>query len=52
MRHGIEGSYNHQWTISALQTHPSGLVACDEAAADELRVATYRYFKNIESALP
>ena len=52
VRHGIEGSYNHQWTISALQTHPSGIVACDEAAADELRVATYRYFKNIESALP
>lgn len=50
VRHGIEGSYNHQWTISALQTHPSGIIVCDEAAADELRVATYRYFKSIENA--
>ena len=22
VRHGVEGSYNHQWTISALQVHP------------------------------
>ena len=50
VRHGVEGSYNHQWTVSALQTHPSGIIVCDEAAADELRVATYRYFKNIENS--
>ena len=50
VRHGIEGSYNHRWTISALQTHPSGIVVCDDPAAEELRVATYRYFKNIENA--
>ena len=49
VRHGIEGSYNHQWTISALQRHPSGIVVCDDAAAQELRVSTYRYFKDIES---
>lgn len=52
VRHGIEGSYNHQWTISALQTHPRGIIVCDDAAADELRVATYRYFKDIENARP
>lgn len=50
VRHGVEGSYNHQWTVSALQTHPSGIIVCDEAAADELRVATYRYFKSIENS--
>jgi len=50
VRHGIEGGYNHQWTVSALQTHPSGIIVCDEAAAEELRVATYRYFKAIENA--
>ena len=49
VRHGIEGGYNHQWTVSALQTHPSGIIVCDEAAAEELRVATYRYFKAIEN---
>ena len=48
LRHGIEGSYNHQWTISALQLHPAGIIVCDDPAAEELRVATYRYFKDIE----
>ncbi|MEG2061050.1 MAG: glucosamine-6-phosphate deaminase [Alistipes sp.] len=48
VRHGIEGSYNHQWTISALQVHPCGLLICDEPAVEELRVSTYRYFKDIE----
>ncbi len=48
VRHGVEGAYNHQWTISALQVHPNGILVCDDAAAEELRVATYRYFKDIE----
>lgn len=48
VRHAVEGSYNHRWTVSALQTHPSGIIVCDDAAAEELRVATYRYFKAIE----
>ncbi len=48
LRHAIEGSYNHQWTLSALQTHPAGIIVCDDSAAEELKVATYRYFKNIE----
>jgi len=48
VRHGVEGSYNHQWTISALQVHPNGILVCDDDAAGELRVATYRYFKDIE----
>ena len=48
LRHAIEESYNHQWTLSALQTHPAGIIVCDDSAAQELRVATYRYFKDIE----
>ncbi len=48
LRHAIEGSYNHQWTLSALQTHPAGIIICDDSAAEELKVSTYRYFKNIE----
>ena len=48
LRHAIEGSYNHQWTLSALQLHKAGIIVCDDAAAEELRVATYRYFKDIE----
>lgn len=48
VRYGVEGSYNHQWTISALQAHNGGIIVCDDAAATELRVSTYRYFKDIE----
>ena len=44
----IEGSINHMWTISALQTHQHGIIVCDEEAADELKVCTYKYFKDIE----
>lgn len=46
---GIEGGYNHQWTISALQAHPAGIIVCDEDAVGEVKVNTYRYFKDIES---
>ena len=48
LRHAIEGGYNHQWTLSALQTHPHGIIVCDDRAAEELRVSTYRYFKALE----
>lgn len=48
VRHGVEGSYNHRWTITAMQTHPAGIIVCDDAAAEELRVSTYRYFKDLE----
>ena len=45
----IEGSVNHMWTISALQMHEHGIIVSDEDAADELKVSTYKYFKDIES---
>lgn len=48
LRHGVEGSYNHKWTISAMQVHKCGIIVCDEAAAGELTVNTYKYFKDIE----
>ncbi len=50
VRHGVEGSYNHQWTISGIQAHPEAILLCDDAASEELRVATYRYFKEMEKA--
>jgi glucosamine-6-phosphate deaminase len=49
LRHAIEGSVNHMWTISALQLHERGMIVCDDAATDEIKVGTYRYFKDIES---
>jgi glucosamine-6-phosphate deaminase len=36
------------WTISALQLHPKGIIVCDEDATAELKVGTYKYFKDIE----
>lgn len=44
----VEGALSHAWTITALQTHPKGVLVCDEPAVGELKVNTYRYFKDIE----
>jgi glucosamine-6-phosphate deaminase len=44
----VEGSVTQMWTISALQMHPHGIIVCDEQAVDELKVSTYKYFKDIE----
>ncbi|WP_064615250.1 glucosamine-6-phosphate deaminase [Streptobacillus moniliformis] len=46
---GIEEGVNHLWTISALQLHRKAIIVIDEDAALELKVKTYRYFKDIES---
>ncbi len=48
VQQGVEGAYNHSWTITALQVHNSSILVCDDAAATELKVSTYRYFKDIE----
>lgn len=45
----IEGGVTQMWTISALQMHRHGIIVCDEAATDELKVSTYKYFKDIEA---
>ena len=50
LKAAIEGSVNHMWTISALQMHQHGIIVADDAACDELKVGTYRYFKDIERA--
>ena len=44
----VEGGVCQMWTISALQMHRHGIIVCDEAATDELKVGTYKYFKDIE----
>ena len=47
--HAVEGSINQMWTISALQMHEKGIIVADDAATFELKVGTYRYFKDIEA---
>ncbi len=48
IREAVEGPLSQRWTITCLQLHPHGIIVCDEEACDELTVATYRYFKDIE----
>lgn len=50
LHHVIEEGYNHAWTVSALQTHPKGMIICDDASTFELKVGTFRYFKDIEES--
>uniref|UniRef100_UPI0040568068 glucosamine-6-phosphate deaminase n=1 Tax=Alistipes sp. TaxID=1872444 RepID=UPI0040568068 len=48
IHNAIEGAYSHSCTASAIQVHPHGMIVCDEQATVELKVGTYRYFKDIE----
>jgi len=48
LQQAVEGSINQMWTITALQLHQRGIIVCDESATQELKVGTYRYFKEIE----
>ena len=48
MQAAVEGPVTQMWTISALQLHRHGIIVCDDAATDELKGGTYRYFKDIE----
>ncbi len=50
LHHGVEGGISQMWTISALQMHPKAIIIADEDACAELKVSTYRYFKDIEKA--
>ena len=36
-------------TSSSLQMQDMGIIVCDDAATEELKVGTYRYFKDIEA---
>lgn len=46
----VEGPVSQMWPISALQMHSRGMIICDDASAFELKVGTYRYFKQLENA--
>jgi glucosamine-6-phosphate deaminase len=45
----VECGINHMWTISALQLHSHAMIVCDEASTIELKVGTWKYFREIES---
>ena len=48
LKAAIEGAYSQACTLSAPQAHPHGIIVADELAVGELKVNTYRYFKDIE----
>ena len=49
LAHAVEEGISQMWTISALQLHRKGIIVCDEAATAEIKVGTYKYFKDIEA---
>ena len=49
LAHCVEGGVSSKWTISALQMHNNAVIACDEAACGELKVDTYKFFKDVYS---
>ncbi|MDR3137411.1 MAG: glucosamine-6-phosphate deaminase [Tannerellaceae bacterium] len=48
LREAVEGGVSQRWPITALQLHERGIIVADEAACGELKVSTYRYYKEIE----
>ena len=48
LKNAIEGAYSQSCTLSALQAHQHGIIVADELAVGELKVNTYKYFKDIE----
>jgi len=48
MQQVVEGAISQMWPISCLQNHRHGILVADEAACAEIKVSTYRYFKDIE----
>ena len=52
VKDAVEGPYTHYCTLSCLQTHPAGTIVCDDLAAGELKVNSYKYFKAVEEVQP
>lgn len=48
LKEAIEGSVSQWCSLSCLQMHPAAIIVCDEAAAEELKFGTVRYFRDIE----
>ncbi|MDR1951935.1 MAG: glucosamine-6-phosphate deaminase [Elusimicrobiota bacterium] len=48
LKHLVEGAVSQAWPATALQFHRKLVVITDEAACNELRVGTYRYFKKLK----
>ena len=52
LKHSIEGSISHVWTLSELQRHQHGIIVCDKDASSDLSEQTVKYFLEIQSKIP
>lgn len=50
LQQGVEGEVSQEWPISALQLHPKVIIVCDEPSCENLKMRTYRYYKDIEES--
>lgn len=48
LKHGVEGSVTHMWTITALQMHPDAIIIADEPATSQLKTETIAMFRFLE----
>ena len=48
LQQAVEGGVSHMCTLSCLQMHRRSIIVCDDAATEELKAGTVRYFKDIE----
>ncbi|MGI6612446.1 MAG: glucosamine-6-phosphate deaminase [Candidatus Nanosyncoccaceae bacterium] len=48
VHHVVERGVNHLWVASTLQLHSYGMLVCDDAATNDLKVGTVKYFKRQE----
>lgn len=44
----IEGGVSHLWPISVLQFHKKAIIVADDEACSELKLKTYKYFKDLD----
>ena len=51
VRECIEGSVSNQYTSTIIQMHPKAIIICDELATNELKVKTYKYYKDIQKSV-
>ena len=44
----IEGHISNQYTCTMAQLHPKAIIVCDENATNDIKVKTYKYYKNLQ----
>lgn len=48
VQNAVEGAITHMWTVTALQGHKNAIIVSDDAAQQELKMKTVKYFKETQ----